>query len=351
MFWSALFALAATAAAAPRGFSTDSSLATRQTTTLPSSLTWTSSDILVKPKEDSRNIAGIKDPSIVFYNNAYHVFASTAKGEGYNLVYFNFTDFSKANAAPFFYLDQSAIGTGYRAAPEVFYFEPQKLWYLIYQNGNAAYSTNEDISNPAGWTAPQTFYSGTPALIEQGLLTPQQGYWVDMWVICDDTNCHLFSHDDNGRLYRSQTSLAQFPKGMSEPVIALQEPKKEDLFEASNVYSIGNGTYLLLVECIGQGDSGGGVRYFRSWTSSAIAGPWKPYLDTQDRPFMGEANVQFSGKKWTKSISHGEMIRSNVNQKLSIGASGWRFLYQGIDPTASADYNSLPWNLGLVTRV
>jgi hypothetical protein len=351
MFSFVLLALAALAAAAPRGFSSYSSLATRQTTSLPSNLTWESSDVLVTPKQDSRNIAGIKDPSIVFYNNVYHVFASTAKGEGYNLVYFNFTDFSKANAAPFFYLDQSAIGTGYRAAPEVFYFEPQKLWYLIYQNGNAAYSTNEDISNPAGWTAPQTFYSETPALIAQGLLTPQQGYWVDMWVICDDTNCHLFSHDDNGRLYRSQTSLAQFPKGMSEPVIALEEPKKEDLFEASNVYSIDNSSYLLLVECIGQGESGGGVRYFRSWTSSAIAGPWKPYLATQDHPFMGEANVQFSGKKWTKSISHGEMIRSSVNQKLSIGASGWRFLYQGIDPTSTADYNSLPWNLGLVTRV
>jgi hypothetical protein len=362
----ALLALAATAVAAPRGFGSDSSLVTRQT---PSNLKWTSSDILVKPKKDSRNIAGIKDPSIVFYKNAYHVFASTAKGEGYNLlvtrafmrnfsklltkisVYFNFTDFSKANAAPFYYLDQSAIGTGYRAAPEVFYFEPQKLWYLIYQNGNAAYSTNKDISNPAGWTAPQTFYSKTPALIEQGLLKPQQGYWVDMWVICDDANCHLFSHDDNGRLYRSQTSLAQFPKGMSEPVIALEESNKNDLFEASNVYSIGNNSYLLLVECIGQGDSGGGVRYFRSWTSNAIAGPWKPYLASQERPFMGEANVQFpSGKRWTKSISHGEMIRTDVNQKLKIGASGWRFLYQGIDPTSTADYNSLPWYLGLVTQ-
>jgi hypothetical protein len=346
MFSFALLALAATAAAAPRA------LFPRQSTSLPANLSWTSSDILVTPKNDSRNIAGIKDPSIIFYNDAYHVFASTAKGEGYNLVYFNFTDFAQANAAPFFYLDQSAIGTGYRAAPEVFYFEPQKLWYLIYQNGNAAYSTNPDISNPAGWTAPQTFYADTPALIAEGLLTPQQGYWVDMWVICDDANCHLFSHDDNGRLYRSQTSLAQFPKGMSEPVIALQEPNKNDLFEASNVYSVSNGTYLLLVECIGAGESGGGVRYFRSWTSNDIAGTWTPYLATQDHPFAGEANVQFPGTKWTKSISHGEMIRTSVDQKLSIGPPGaWRYLYQGINPTATADYNSLPWDLGLITQV
>jgi hypothetical protein len=88
----ALLALAATAAAAPRGFSSDSSLVTRQTPNLPSNLKWTSSDILVKPKNDSRNIAGIKDPSIVFYKNAYHVFASTAKGEGYNLLENQFVD-------------------------------------------------------------------------------------------------------------------------------------------------------------------------------------------------------------------------------------------------------------------
>jgi hypothetical protein len=353
MLFIVLLAIAAIAAAAPRNLvrhPSASSLVGRQTIFLPSNISWSSSDILVTPKNDSRAVAGIKDPSIIYYNDVYHVFASTAKSEGYNLVYFNFTDFAKANEAPFYYLDQSGIGTGYRAAPEVFYFAPQKLWYLIYQNGNAAYSTNDDISNPAGWTAPQTFYSGTPTLIEEGLITPQQGYWVDMWVICDDANCHLFSHDDNGRLYRSQTTLAQFPAGMSDPVIALEEPRKEDLFEASNVYSIGNGTYLLLVECIGEGSSGGGVRYFKSWTSNNIAGPWTPLASTQDHPFMGEANVEFSGKKWTKSISHGEIIRTSVDQKLGIDACGWRFLYQGLDPASNADYNSLPWNLGLLTQ-
>jgi hypothetical protein len=86
---------------------------------LPSTFSWTSSDVLVTPKNDSRAIAGIKDSSIIHYKGHYHVFASTAQDAGYNLVYFNFTKFEKANEAPFYYLDQSAIGTGYRAAPEV----------------------------------------------------------------------------------------------------------------------------------------------------------------------------------------------------------------------------------------
>ncbi|KAH8629814.1 alpha-L-arab-like proteininofuranosidase precursor [Alternaria alternata] len=337
-------ALVATALARNLPHRSISSLATRQNGGLPSSFSWTSSGILVSPKKDSRNIAGIKDPSIIEYEGVYHVFASTAVESGYNLVYFNFTDFDQAQQAPFYYLDQSAIGTGYRAAPE-------KLWYLIYQNGNAAYSTNPDISNPAGWTAPEVFYpNGTPALIAEGLLNPQQGYWVDMWVVCDDANCHLFSHDDNGRLYRSQTPLSQFPAGMSEPVIALSEPNKNDLFEASNVYRVDNNTYLLLVECIGAGDSPGGLRYFRSWTSSSLSGSWTPLAATQQNPFMGEANVAFPDGRWSDSISHGEIVRSQVDQTLTIKPCGMRFLYQGIAPNASGTYNALPWHLGLVTQ-
>ncbi|KAH7399620.1 alpha-L-arabinofuranosidase precursor [Pyrenochaeta sp. MPI-SDFR-AT-0127] len=323
-------------------------LTTRQTTTLPSTFKWSSSNILVTPKNDSRTVAGLKDPSIIKQNGVYHVFASTAQESGYNLVYFNFTSFAAANKAPFYYLDQAPLGTGYRAAPEVFYFAPQKLWYLVYQNGNAAYSTNKDISNPAGWTAPKTFYSGTPALIQAGL---EGGYWVDMWVICDDANCHLFSSDDNGRLYRSQTPVSQFPNGMSEPVIALQDTKN-NLFEAANVYTLGPSSYLLLVECIGAGDSPGGMRYFRSWTSNSLSGTWKPLAATQENPFMGEANVQFAdGNKWTRSISHGEIVRTNVDQKLKIGpCGGWTYMYQGINPTAGGSYNSLPWKLGLLTQ-
>ena len=321
---------------------------------LPNSFKWTSTGVLVTPKDDERKIAGVKDPSIVFYKGAYHVFASSAKAEGYNLLYFNFTDIAKANDAPFFYLDQAPLGTGYRAAPQVFYFAPQKLWYLVYQDNNAAYSTNPDISNPAGWTAPKVFYpNGTPALIAEGLVTPQQGYWVDMWVICDDKNCHLFSHDDNGRLYRSQTALKDFPNGMGEPVIALSEPRKEDLFEASNVYRLDKETYLLLVECIGAGESGGGVRYFKSWTAKDLAGPWNALQSSQANPFMGAVNVKFPrGQNWTVSISHGEMVRTEVDQKLKLGPCGtWRFLYQGINPgPTNATYNALPWDLGLLTQ-
>jgi len=316
----------------------------RQAAPLSSTFKWNSTGPLIAPKNDGRNLAGIKDPSIVHYEGKYHVFASTSKEEGYNMVYMSFKDFSESGNTTFHYLDQSPIGTGYRAAPQVFWFEPHKLWYLIYQNGNAAYSTNKNISNPLGWTAPKDFYSGVPSIVTNNI---GQGYWVDMWVICDASDCHLFSSDDNGQLYRSQTPIDKFPAGMSDPVIAMKEPKRYDMFEASNVYRIGNSSYLLLVECIGAT----GERYFRSWTSSKIAGPWNALADTEAKPFAGAANVAFTGTPWTKSISHGEVIRTQVDQTMTIRPCNLQYLYQGMNPAANGSYNSLPWRLALLTQV
>ena len=172
-----------------------------------------------------------------------------------------------------------------------------------------------------------------------------------MWVICDTALCHLYSSDDNGRLYRSQTSISQFPKGMSEPVITMSAAKN-DLFEASLVYRVaGTSTYLLVVECIGTGNSPGGLRYFRSWTTNSLSSDkWTALAATQQHPFLGEANTVFPAGKWSSSLSHGELVRTNVDQNLEVKPCGMRFLYQGIDPNASGSYNALPWKLGLATQ-
>ncbi|MFL6075909.1 MAG: non-reducing end alpha-L-arabinofuranosidase family hydrolase [Mycobacteriales bacterium] len=312
---------------------------------LPSSFRWSSSGVLISPKSDAtHNIAGIKDPSVVFANGKWHVFASVANASGYSLVYLSFTDWSQAASAPQFYLDRSGIGAGYRAAPEVFFFAPQNLWYLVYQTGNASYSTNPDISNPAGWSAPRNFYSSMPPIISQNI---GNGFWVDMWVICDSANCYLFSSDDNGHLYRSQTTVGQFPNGMTNTVIAAQDSNRYALFEASNVYQVqGANQYLLLIEAIG----GDGRRYFRSWTAPAINGSWTPLAATESNPFARANNVTFSGTAWTHDISHGEAIRAGFDQNLALNPCHLQYLYQGLDPSAGGDYNSLPWRLGLLTQ-
>jgi endo-1,4-beta-xylanase len=312
---------------------------------LPSSFRWSSSGPLIAPKPDAtHNIAGIKDPSVVYYNGKYHVFASVASSSaGYNLVYLSFTDWSQAGSATHYYLDRSGIGGGYRAAPEVFYFAPQGLWYLVYQTGNASYSTNPDISNPAGWSAPRNFFTSTPTIIQQNI---GNGFWLDMWVICDSANCYLFSSDDNGHLYRSQTTVANFPNGMGNTAIAASDPNPYNLFEASNVYRVqGQNQYLLIVEAIGsQG------RYFRSWTSSSLAGSWTPLAATESNPFAGLSNVTFPAGTWTRDISHGEAVRTVVDQSLTLSPCHLQYLYQGRDPNSGGDYNNLPWRLGLLTQ-
>ncbi|MDP4507769.1 non-reducing end alpha-L-arabinofuranosidase family hydrolase [Nonomuraea turcica] len=316
------------------------------TGTLPSSFRWRSTGALIAPKPDAAhsNIAAVKDPSVVYHNGRWHVFASTASSAGYNLVYTNFTDWAQAGAAQHHYLDQSAIGTGYRAAPQVFYFAPQNRWYLVYQTGNASYSTTTDISNPRSWSAPQHFYSSMPDIIRQNI---GSGYWVDMWVICDTAKCYLFSSDDNGHLYRSETTVANFPNGFTNTQIVLQDSNKYRLWEASNIYKVkGTNQYLLLVEAIGSD----GRRYFRSWTSTSIGGTWTPLADTESNPFARANNVTFDGTAWTRDISHGEMIRDSNDQTLTISPCQMRYLYQGMDPNASGDYNSLPWRLALLTQ-
>lgn len=313
---------------------------------LPSSFQWSSSSRLIGPKSDAtHNIVSVKDPSVVFHNGRYHVFVSIVNtNQSYSLAYLSFTDWSQAGAAPLHYLDTTAIGTGYKAAPQVFYFAPQQKWYLTYQIGdNVAYSTTTDIADPRSWSAPTKFYGSTPQIVLDNM---GDGQWLDFWTICDSANCHMYSSDDNGNLYRAQTTAARFPNGFSDPVIAMHDSNHHWLFEGANVYKLaGANEYLLMVEAITAGG-----RIFRSWTSPSISGPWTPLADTKENPFAARNNVTFDGTAWTNDISHGELIRNGIDQTLTIDPCDLRFLYQGKDPNASGPYNLLPWRLGLLTQ-
>src|SRR4051794_39227968 len=164
---------------------------------LPSSFQWSSSGVLISPKPDAAHaIVSVKDPSVVRYKGQWLVYATTANtAGGWSLQYTHFTDWSQAPSAPRYFLDQSAIGHGYRAAPQLFYFAPQKKWYLVYQTGLPSYSTTTDPTKPETWSAPKNFQDKMPDIIAQNI---GNGFWVDMWVVCDEEMCYLFSSDDNG---------------------------------------------------------------------------------------------------------------------------------------------------------
>ncbi len=315
-------------------------------TGLPSSFRWSSSGVLAGPKSDaSHNIVSIKDYTVVRHNNQWQVYATTAsRSGGWNLVHFAFSDWSQAANATHTFLDTaSGVGTGYRAAPHLFYFAPQNLWYLVYQTGLPTYSTSTDPSNPRSWSTPRNFMSAEPDIVRQN---KGNGNWLDFWVICDSANCHLFSSDDNGHIYRAQTSVANFPNGFGNTVIALQDSNRNNLFEGSAVYKVGSSNqYLLLQEAIGSTG-----RYYRSFTSSRIEGPWSAHAASESNPFARTSNTTFPGGQWTKDISHGELIRSGNDQTLPINPCNLQFLYQGLDPNASGEYSQLPYRMGLLTQ-
>ncbi|XYI02397.1 non-reducing end alpha-L-arabinofuranosidase family hydrolase [Sorangium sp. So ce1128] len=301
---------------------------------LPTTFKWKSGQPVITPKPPAgRTFASVKDPTIVFFDDKYHVFATvfdtTSGNGGWQSVYLNFTDFPQANAAEQHYMQ--SWPTGSTVAPQVFYFRPHNKWYLIYQ-WNGRYSTNDDINNMNGWSRPQPLLRGEP----DGAL--------DFWVICDDENCHNFFSRDDGKLYRSKVSIDNFPNFDGYETV-MTAPSPGLLFEASNVYKVdGTNKYLLLVEAFDNSP-----RFFRSWTSESLDGPWEPLADTKTNPFAGPANVTYEGADWSDDISHGEMIRSGHDERMTINACNMQFLYQGRDPSVGGDYGRLPYKLGLLT--
>lgn len=310
---------------------------------LPSTFQWSSSGPLIAPHNDGSNAVSVKDPSVLQdQDGRWHVFMTTADTSGdWSLAHTSFSDWSQAGSAPHTHLETaSAIGQGYRAAPHAFYFEPRNEWYLVYQTGLPSYSTTTNINDPTSWSAPRNFHDSVPDIVRQNI---GDGFWLDFFVACDDAMCYLFSADDNGHLYRSETTIGEFPNGFRNTQIALQD-NRFDLFEGPAVYRVqGTDTYLLIMEAIGSD----GRRYYRSFTSNSLAGQWQPLAASESNPFARSNNVSFPGGAWTADISHGELIRTSADQTMTIDPCNLQLLYQGMDPSASGDYSQLPWRIAL----
>lgn len=305
---------------------------------------WTSTGPLISPISDANHqIISMKDPTVAFHDGQWHVYATTANRQGHwSMAYLGFRSWDEAAQAKPFYLDQNPALRGYHCAPQLFYFRPQKKWYLIYQSQHPTYSTADDPGKPETWTAPQPFFKGTPASVVDG--------WIDYWIICDDTHAYLFFSDDNGRFYRSRTTLADFPRGFDDPVVIMHEKNRFDLFEASCIYRLkGENRYLCFIECLGEG----GHRYFRAFTADRLDGQWEPLAsaNTWATPFAGPNNVKAEDGDtlWTADISHGELLRDGNDETMTIDPAHLTFLYQGMDrATSEKNYGLLPYRLALL---
>jgi hypothetical protein len=309
---------------------------------LTTPLKWKSSGVLVSPiSDEAHTIVSVKDPTVVRYNDLWHIYATaySTSARTWTMVYLNFKDWSEAPDARLTHIDVNPALTGYHCAPHLFYFTPHQKWYLIFQSQQPQYCTADDISRPETWTAPQDFFDRLPAS------TPRLP--IDYHVICDDTHAYLFFTGDNGRFYRSRTTIEDFPKGMSDPEIAIQD-SRDNLFEGSITYKIkGSNTYLTLIEALSP------ARYYRAWISDSLDGEWTPVpgADSWETPFAGTNNVTFADEvgPWTRDISHGELIRDGYDERMILDLNNLQMLHQGRDPASGGNYSLLPYRLALLT--
>ena len=91
-------------------------------------------------------------------------------------------------------------------------------------------------------------------------------------------------------------------------------------------------------------------RYFKAYLADRLDGEWTPIAATKDKNFASMANTRPIGERWADSISHGEWIRSGIDERMAVDPTNLRFVFQGVSnrERAGKSYREIPWRLGML---
>ncbi len=351
---------------------------------------WTvSKPILQAGPKGSFDDVAVKDPTIVYYKGNYHLFyttkfqretAAALKEQGVPVPvsrsgtgYVSAPSLEELKHAKRYNL--SAIVNEVVIAPQVFYFEPHKLWYIVaHRNVPEKYDlvpiylTNPDIENVYGWSNPKDLLPPPPA----------GQFWIDFRVICDEKKAHLFYTDHRGSLFRIECPLGEFPQGLDKAVrsrmgrgpdhgmgeTVLTEWGEDArgrwrLHEAVSVYYVKSADkYLALAEAVRPHPTRAPYwdsrnRFMFALMADRIEGPWDR-VEPQRNEFAGDPgrlyNEDGSRSKYDQ-VSHFTLLRSGYNQKMEIDDLNLDLVFQAFDADGIGDnfvYDDLPWELAVM---
>lgn len=289
---------------------------------LNSSPNWNADERCFLKGTDVNSFDGVsvKDPSIVFSDGKWHLFFTGRDATNWRTGYASASSISGLKTASRTYMS-SLNGGGYFCAPQVLYFTAQNKWYLIYQSGlGATFSTNSNINNPNDWTA------GKAMGFTDG---------IDFWCIADDKKVYCFysAQDGSYNIKCRSTLISDFPYKWSTPVITATET-----FEAPHIYkNKSDNKYYMMVEDI--------ARHFELWQATSLDGIWTKI----NEKWASKATLTETSEHWTDQVSHGEILRTGVNEKCEINdINKCQILIQGVLNGTYPSYGAIPYELGMI---
>jgi len=231
----------------------------------PTEAQWLAAPPVMLPGEaGSFDEVSAKDPSVVFFEGKWHVFFTARGREEYTTGHISASTLEGLRDAPHHELKRiRGRVSRYACAPQVFFFKPQGLWYLICQTRDAnyqlVYSTTKTIGQPESWSVPEI-------LVEKN----ESAKWIDFWVICDEAAACLFYTRRHREVYVRTTTLDAFPHGWGAG-----RPVFGGVHEAVHIYKVkGRDEYHMIYELNRQG-----VRSFGLARAQRLTGPWEKVTD------------------------------------------------------------------------